>query len=99
MKKNSKNYYKVGAFVSVAFAILIIAIIIIGREQNLFWDTIQIKSVFRDVKGLQVGNKVRFTGIEVGNVMDLIIESDTSVLVILSVDEKVIPFIKKNSRA
>ncbi len=98
MKKKSKNYYKVGAFVSAAFAILIIAIIIIGREQNLFRDTIEIKSVFRDVKGLQIGNKVRFTGIEVGNVMDLIIESDTSVLVILSVDEKVIPFIKKNSR-
>ena len=99
MEKSTKKYYRVGAFVFFGFLLLIIAIVIIGREENIFRDTIQIRSVFRDVKGLQVGNKVRFTGIEVGNVMEMVIESDTSVLVILSVEKEVTPFIKKNSLA
>ncbi|MBA7558020.1 hypothetical protein ES705_50809 [subsurface metagenome] len=65
----------------------------------MFLPTIKISTVFRDVRGLQVGNNVRFTGIEVGAIVDITIISDTAVSVQMSMDKNVVPYIKKNSRA
>lgn len=99
MATKSKYYIRVGILVTVSIAIFIIAIIVVGREQNLFKDTMRITTIFRDVKGLKVGNDVRFTGIEVGSVVNLVIISDTTVEVQMSIDQDVSHFIKKNSVA
>lgn len=83
----------------MATLILIVAIIIVGREQNLFRSTMTIYTNFNDVKGLKIGNNVRLTGIEVGSVVDMVILSDTSVSVEMSIDSDVAHFIRKNSTA
>ncbi len=85
--------------VTVSIAIFIAAIITVGREQNLFKDTLRITTVFKDVKGLKVGNDVRFTGIDVGSIVNLVIISDTTVEVQMSINQNVSNFIKKNSVA
>ena len=65
----------------------------------MFQPTIRISSVFSDVRGLKVGNNVRFTGIEVGAVVGISIFSDSTVSVELSIDKNVVPYIKKDSKA
>jgi phospholipid/cholesterol/gamma-HCH transport system substrate-binding protein len=99
VKNKNKYFRRVGLLVIVSIAIFVAAIVIVGREQNFFRDTMRISTEFQDVKGLKEGNDVRFTGIEVGTVTDLIIISDTSVKVQLSIEKDVAPFIKRSSLA
>ncbi len=99
MASKSKYYRQVGILVTVSIAIFIAAIVVVGREQNFFKETIKISAVFKDVKGLNVGNDVRFTGIDVGSVVSLVIISDTTIEVEMSIEQKVSNFIKKNSVA
>ena len=77
----------------------IIAIYLIGAKQNMFGINVKVTTVFSDVKGLRQGAVVRFTGIDVGAVSKLEILSDSSVLVEMAIEQKVTPFIKKNSIA
>ncbi|MCJ7554992.1 MAG: MlaD family protein, partial [Ignavibacteriaceae bacterium] len=55
--------------------------------------------VFKDVAGLQVGNNVRLSGINVGTIDNITIISDTSVRVVIFVDENTRRFIKKDAVA
>jgi phospholipid/cholesterol/gamma-HCH transport system substrate-binding protein len=55
--------------------------------------------VFTDINGLQVGNNVRFSGIVVGMVQEIIQISDTTVRVDLMINEDSRKFIKKNAVA
>jgi phospholipid/cholesterol/gamma-HCH transport system substrate-binding protein len=90
---------RLGLFILISFLLFVGAILILGRKRNLFQQTVKISSVFKDVRGLQVGNNVRFTGIEVGAITGISILSDTAVSVILSIDKSVTPYIKADSRA
>lgn len=99
MAKNKKYLRRVGLFVTIAMVIFLAAIVIVGREQNFFRSTLKITTTFRDVKGLKIGNTVRFTGIQVGTVVDMVIVSDTTVKVELSIDKDIASFIRKNSIA
>ena len=99
MKKTKSNEVKLGIFVSVGIALLIICIYFIGNRQHLFSTTFRITGVFNDVSGLQVGNNVRFTGINVGTVDNIDIISDTAVKVDMLIDEGVRKFIKKDAHA
>ncbi len=65
----------------------------------MFTSTFRISGVFKDVGGLQAGNIVRFSGINVGTAENIKIISDTSVLVDMRIDEKVRQFIKKDAEA
>jgi phospholipid/cholesterol/gamma-HCH transport system substrate-binding protein len=65
----------------------------------MFQRNVKITATFTDVRGLNMGANVRFTGIDVGTVSKMIILSDTSVRIEMAINEKVTPFIKKNSIA
>jgi phospholipid/cholesterol/gamma-HCH transport system substrate-binding protein len=99
MNTKKKYIFRLGIFTLLGFSLFFLALVIIGKKQNLFSNDIKVNTVFRNVEGLQVGNTVRFTGIDVGNVVSMRILTDTSVFVRLSIDEGVVPFIKKNSVA
>ena len=77
-KSNVINRWKLGLMVSVGIVIFILGIFIIGRQQNLFGSTFTLKTVFNSVSGLQVGNNVRYNGINIGTVSDIILMNDTS---------------------
>jgi phospholipid/cholesterol/gamma-HCH transport system substrate-binding protein len=51
------------------------------------------------VSGLQIGNKVRFSGIDVGKVEDIAIISDTWVRVDMIINQSAQKFIRKDARA
>lgn len=99
MKKNSKNNIKLGVFVSAGIVVLILAIYLIGEKQLLFRNTFRLTGVFKDVAGLQTGNNVRLSGINIGTIESISLISDTSVSVQIVIDESSRKFIKKDAVA
>ena len=99
MKKDITNKIKLGIFISLGIAVFIVAIYFIGEGQQLFRSTFRISGVFKDVAGLQAGNNVRLSGINVGTVENIVLVSDTSVRVEILIDESTRKFIKKDAVA
>src|SRR5579872_6352518 len=90
---------RLGIFVCSSITILIVAIYFIGQRQQLFSSTFQINGVFKDINGLQIGNNVRFSGINIGVVNNIQQLTDSTVIVDMSIDERSQKFIKKNAKA
>jgi len=97
MDKSDKFKVRLGIFVIAGLAFFALAIFLIGRQQNLFNPVFTISTQFRSVSGLQVGNNVRFSGINVGTVDNIEIINDTTVKVDMFIQKEIQPFIKKNS--
>ena len=74
----------------------VLAIFIIGKQQNLFNPVFKLTTTFHNVSGLQVGNNVRFTGINVGSVNNIKIINDSTVQVDMVVKKDVQQFIKSD---
>ncbi|MBP7809222.1 MAG: MCE family protein [Bacteroidia bacterium] len=99
MKNETGGKLKLGIFVSLALALFIAGIYLIGERQQLFSSTFHVSGVFKDISGLQIGNNVRFSGINVGVIEDIQQITDTTVKVDMQIDEKSRKFIKKNANA
>jgi len=99
MENKKGNKTRLGIFVTVSVVLLIVGIYFIGQRQQMFNSTFQISGVFRDIGGLQVGNNVRFAGINVGIVEDIQQVSDSTVMVDMEIDEHTRKFMKKNVKA
>ena len=95
----SKFKVRLGIFVAGGFALLIIAIFLIGRQKNLFNPVFKLTSTFNNVSGLQVGNNIRFSGINVGTVDNIKIVNDSTVEVYLIIKREVQQFIKTDCQA
>jgi phospholipid/cholesterol/gamma-HCH transport system substrate-binding protein len=89
---------RLGLFVAGGLAIFILAIFIIGKQKNLFDPVFKLTATFHNISGLQVGNKVRFSGINVGTVDDINIINDSTVRVNLLIKKDVWQFIKSDCR-
>lgn len=99
MKTEATNRIKLGIFVITGLILFLAGIYFIGAKQQLFNDTFRTSSMFNDVSGLQVGNNVRFAGINVGTVENIDILNDTTVQVDMIIDADTKKFIKKDARA
>ncbi len=99
MKNLTGNKIRLGVFVSISLALFIAAIYFIGERQQLFNKTFRTSAVFKDISGLQVGNNVRFSGINVGIIEGIEQITDSTVKVDMVIDEHTRRFIKKNATA
>ena len=99
MQKNKGNKIRLGIFITLALAAFIFLIYYIGRKQEMFSDTFRISGVFRDISGLEVGNHVRFSGINIGVIENIEMIADTAVRVDLVIEAKSRKFIKKDAKA
>ncbi|HWZ15832.1 MAG TPA: MlaD family protein [Mucilaginibacter sp.] len=97
MKTTSGQKIKIGVFTFIGLLVLVLAVFFIGNQKNLFSSTFNVYGTFKNVSGLQVGNNVRFAGINVGVVHAINIVTDSSVRVDLTLDDKVKKFIKKDA--
>jgi len=97
MNTTKSQNIKLGIFVLLAVTVFVIGIYSIGNQKNLFGSNIKISSLFTDVKGLQEGNNIRYSGINVGVVDDIIVLNDTLIQVDFLVEKKIQPFIKKDA--
>lgn len=95
--KTQKRALRLGIFIAAAIVLFVVAVYLIGSKENLFTSNTNLYASFKDVRGLSVGNNVRFAGINVGTVKDIRIISDTSVIVTFSVDDRYTKYIYKNS--
>jgi phospholipid/cholesterol/gamma-HCH transport system substrate-binding protein len=98
MKTTPSQKIRIGLFTFIGLLVLIAAIFFIGNQKSLFSATFKLSGRFNNVNGLQVGNNVRFAGINVGVVNDINIINDTSVQVVLNINEDVKKFVKKDAR-
>jgi len=98
MNTQNENYkLKLGLFVLGGLGLFIMGVFIIGRQKNMFDPVFKITSSFYNVSGLQVGNNVRFSGINVGTVNNIRIINDSTVQVEMLIKQSVQEFIKSNS--
>jgi phospholipid/cholesterol/gamma-HCH transport system substrate-binding protein len=98
MKTTPSQRLKIGLFTFIGLLVLVAAIFFIGNQKSLFSSTFKLSGNFKNVSGLQVGNNVRFAGINIGVVNDIDIINDTSVKVVLTINNDVKKFIKKDAK-
>ncbi len=99
MEASTPQKFKTGLFTAIGFAILLIALYYIGKAKNMFGNTFNLYANFKTVSGLQSGNYVRFAGINVGTVDDIIIVNDTTVRVNMTLQNRVKPYMKVDATA
>jgi len=87
---------RLGLFIAGGLAIFVIAIFIIGKQENLFDPVFKLSTTFYNVSGLEVGSNIRFSGINVGTVDNINIINDTTVRVDMLIKKSVQQFIKND---
>lgn len=98
METHSQKFkVRLGLFIAGGLALFIVVIFIIGKQKNLFDPVYKLSATFYNISGLQVGNNVRFSGINVGTVDNIAIINDSTVRVDMMIKKEVQQFIKKDS--
>jgi phospholipid/cholesterol/gamma-HCH transport system substrate-binding protein len=95
----TKFKVRLGLFITGGLLIFIVAVFIIGRQKNLFIPVYRLTTTFYNVSGLQVGNNIRFSGINVGTVDNIKIINDSTVQVDMLIQKDVQKFIKSDCEA
>jgi phospholipid/cholesterol/gamma-HCH transport system substrate-binding protein len=87
---------RLGLFVAGGLGLFILAVFIIGKQKNLFDPVFKLTARFYNVSGLQVGNNVRFSGINVGVIDNIYIINDSTVKIEMLIKKSVEQFIKSD---
>ena len=97
MDTNSPKFkIRLGLFIAGGLTLFVFTIFIIGKQKNLFNPVFELTSTFYNVSGLQVGNNVRFSGINVGTISEITIINDSTVKVDMQIRKEVNQFIKSD---
>ncbi|NNT73004.1 MCE family protein [Flavobacterium sp. IMCC34852] len=99
MEKTAAQKIRLGIFVIIGLTFFVLAIYFIGNKQQMFGKTEHLTAVFNNVGGLQLGNNVRFSGINVGTVRGIEIINDSTISVDMQIDQEIFPHIKKDAVA
>jgi phospholipid/cholesterol/gamma-HCH transport system substrate-binding protein len=95
----TKFKVRLGLFIAGGLIIFVVAVFIIGRQKNLFVPVYNLTTTFYNVSGLQVGNNIRFSGINVGTIDNIKIINDSTVKVDMLIQKNVQQFIKEDCEA
>lgn len=98
-QKTNIQKLRLGIFIIVGTILFVLAIYTIGQKQNLFNNSYIINTEFNNINGLQKGNNVRFSGVEIGTVSGIKMLNDSTIAVAMNVEEKITAHIKKNAIA
>ena len=92
---------RLGAFIVVTLAILVVGVFIIGGKQYLFSSTYQLKGQFDNVVGLDAGGEVRVGGVHSGTIRSIVLphKPGEKVTVIMDLDKSTHEIIKQDSVA
>jgi phospholipid/cholesterol/gamma-HCH transport system substrate-binding protein len=99
MEKTASQKIRLGLFVVIGLSLFVLTIYFIGSKQQMFGKTESLTAVFDNVSGLQLGNNVRYSGINVGTVRSIEIVNDSTINVAMEIDRTVFPHMKKNAIA
>lgn len=99
MEKTTSQKISLGLFVIIGLLLFVLATYFIGDKQKMFGKTNQLKTVFNNVNGLQLGNNVRYSGVNVGTVRNIEMIGDTSIQVEMIIDKNIFKHINKDAVA
>ena len=99
MEKTTSQKMRLGLFVIIGLLLFVLAVYFIGDKQKMFGKTNHLKAVFNNVSGLQLGNNVRYSGINVGTVHGIEMINDSTIKVDMLIDKTIFPHIRKNAIA
>ena len=99
MKKTSSEKLKLGLFVIIGLFLFVMAVYLIGVNQNMFGKKATINANFNNVNGLQLGNNVRYSGINIGTVKNILMINDSTINVAMNIEENMLKHIKKDAIA
>jgi phospholipid/cholesterol/gamma-HCH transport system substrate-binding protein len=96
---NTRKRLAVGIFISIGLAILLVTVFTIGGQHKTFVKRFHLHVIFDDVQGLQSGNNIWLSGMKVGTVGRIAFYGKSQVEVVLNIEEKAQPHIRKDSKA
>ena len=99
MKTTEAQKIRLGIFVIIGTALFVTAVYFIGQRQNMFEKTFTLNAFFQNVNGLQKGNNVRYSGIDIGTVKDISMINDSVIKVEMAIEEKILSHIKTDAIA
>ncbi|MFV5692697.1 MlaD family protein [Flavobacterium sp. LT1R49] len=99
MEKTTSQKIRLGIFVIIGIIIFILAVYFIGDKQKMFGKTNHLNAIFNNVSGLQLGNNVRYSGINVGTVRAIEMINDSTIKVDMLIDNAIFRHIRKNAVA
>jgi phospholipid/cholesterol/gamma-HCH transport system substrate-binding protein len=99
LKNDITQKIKMGLFISLGLVLFFAGIYFIGVRRQMFTSTFHISAVFNDVSGIQTGNNVRFSGVNIGTIESIKIIGKTLVQVNMIIDEDERKFITKDAEA
>lgn len=97
MEKSTGRTILLGVMVITGTILFTIAVYLIGQKQDMFSNTFNLRVQFSNVNGLQPGNNVRFSGINVGSVMNVTIQNDSTIEVVMRLRDDVHQYIKSDA--
>lgn len=97
MNKRS-SLIRVGIFVLLGGAAVVVGIFLVGKEEGLFRESFHVSSYFNTIEGLRTGASVRLSGVDVGIVDKIVISpQNNKVRIDLKLRKNFKSFIKKDS--
>ncbi|MGD0436956.1 MAG: MlaD family protein [Bryobacteraceae bacterium] len=93
--------FRLGLFIVVTLAVLVVGVFMIGKRESLFKSTYQVKADFQNVVGLTDGADVRVAGLHEGSVKHIRLpnRTDEKVTVVMDLDSGTRNVLKKDSVA
>ncbi len=89
---------KLGVFIIIGTILFISGVYFIGDKQNMFGNTYQIYATFNHINGLKSGNNVRYSGINVGTVKEIVMVTDTIIVVKMAIEKDITKHIKTDAQ-
>lgn len=99
MARELKNTVQLGIFVVVGVALFTATFYLIGNQKNIFGNVFRLSTLVSNASGLRVGNNVRYAGIVVGSVEDIVIQNDSTIQVDMVLENEMKGIIKKDALA
>lgn len=99
MEKTTSQKIRLGFFVIIGLLLFILAVYFIGDKQKMFGKTYHLKAIFNNVNGLQLGNNVRYSGINAGTVRTIEMINDSVIKVDMLIDKNIFQNIKQDAVA
>jgi len=99
MAQQNTSNIKLGLLVLAGLFLFIGTLYVVGKNQNIFGSSYEIKARFSNINGLMKGNNIRFSGIQAGTVKNITIIDDTTIEVSMLIDKSLQPYIKTNALA
>jgi phospholipid/cholesterol/gamma-HCH transport system substrate-binding protein len=90
---------RAGLIITIALLLLFFTIFFAGSIDKIFSPTIAIRAVISDVRGLRQGAPVWISGVEVGSVTDIALNTDGGTIVTMSLKKSDLRFVRTDSVA